>query len=1236
MRFARPARAFLFLALCLPGCSSRTDKPPLDEAARWNADMSPAVIAQDVLIPNVKYDYFDGMDPLAVPNENQIPHQLLDHVRDWDKDPEVLAKHFVTPRSPVYNRKVKAETAKLTESEIFGRNAWLIWCGGNERFWDSLASNSLGVTDILKVVDSRMRTTRFRDMGLINEPKTREAAAPGPNEFGLWLDQPTTKDAQDFRKEYLRYTFSLIAERKHPSQRGSVDRNNRPNYFGDGQDFYADKNNPYPKEVPPPHIYGLSSGVLGIRLFPNPEFDAAAQRRWDADRYYADEAYYSDPKLIRPFRVGLSCGICHVSFHPLMPPVDILNPQWENISGNIGAQYLRARKVFGYLLETRNFVYHVLDSQPPGTIDTSLIPSDNINNPNAMNSIFQLEQRLIRSFENPLEKVKSSLPGHFPSIWGNVGSTMDISKKLFIKDTVPKELSEAFKSLQLAEKIGQSNGLDRHVPHVLFDGADSVGAWGSLSRVYLNIGTYSEQWERIHNPIVGFKKQEPFLISDLENNSAYWHAIQLRVPSMRDYFLKISSPMRLLDTDNAVLRVKPIDSTEEKDLEAKARQEKLDFTKLKANALAKRVDVSKLSKGRRVFAENCIVCHSSIQPESPASDPEVLFARKDKRDETKEELKAKEEYKAVLQEAKGRREAAVKQWASAGEFWDHEPSQWFSDPDYVTWARIAVEQPNFWKENYLSTDNRVPVNFVGTNSARAMATNALKNRMWSDFSSEGYQVMPPIGAMRYFNPYSKNAEQFTPRQKVSVKDDSDEARNEAGQVPEGGGGVGFYRVPSLVSIWATAPLLHNNSVGNFNNDPSVDGRLVAFDDAIRKFLWPERRLQGSNDSTGKPLNDATVERLKADTGLIWRTSDETYLTLRGRFVPSLLFGRAKFYQQLIASVPWLERSEPAWLVSALLFVGSLLLLLIECSKPRSRLGIALLVIGVLWLIGAWTNFFNWEHFSKLREIEPPYLPGWTLILMGLICLALIDRPITRRFGILLLAVGGIGLLTAILGLVSMGIRELIVYTAIFLAIGSMVLSLLWPANSSQFKLLAAYLGVFAIVALVVHWQWDTIKKYDLETFWLPSLILFLAGFSFYFLFASDHRKLIRFSAYGELTLAIVLGGVIYFLNGKINEVRIGPIPPGTPVNLLASINPDANESDLIEAVNVAINTFAEIKSKHLDPMAAKELIERKLGPALLKVSKCPDFVMDHGHDFSWFRNMSDADKDALIELLKTF
>jgi hypothetical protein len=43
-------------------------------------------------------------------------------------------------------------------------------------------------------------------------------------------------------------------------------------------------------------------------------------------------------------------------------------------------------------------------------------------------------------------------------------------------------------------------------------------------------------------------------------------------------------------------------------------------------------------------------------------------------------------------------------------------------------------------------------------------------------------------------------------------------------------------------MWATAPYLHNNSVGVFIKDPSVSARMAAFTDGAEKLLWPEKRL----------------------------------------------------------------------------------------------------------------------------------------------------------------------------------------------------------------------------------------------------------------------------------------------------------------------------------------------------------------------------------------------------------
>jgi len=38
-----------------------------------------------------------------------------------------------------------------------------------------------------------------------------------------------------------------------------------------------------------------------------------------------------------------------------------------------------------------------------------------------------------------------------------------------------------------------------------------------------------------------------------------------------------------------------------------------------------------------------------------------------------------------------------------------------------------------------------------------------------------------------------------------------------------GGGPGYYRTPSLISCWSSAPFLHNNTLGKFTGDPSGQG-----------------------------------------------------------------------------------------------------------------------------------------------------------------------------------------------------------------------------------------------------------------------------------------------------------------------------------------------------------------------------------------------------------------------------
>ena len=118
---------------------------------------------------------------------------------------------------------------KLAPNEVMGRNTWNLWSGGNQHFWNHVAQDSFGLMDLLKMLDNRKypRGDRFKTLGLVNEPGFR--AATKPDEYGLWLD-----------------------EQVEPEPAGIDDK-----------------------------IYGKPSGVLGFRLFPNPEFNGEARKKWD-------------------------------------------------------------------------------------------------------------------------------------------------------------------------------------------------------------------------------------------------------------------------------------------------------------------------------------------------------------------------------------------------------------------------------------------------------------------------------------------------------------------------------------------------------------------------------------------------------------------------------------------------------------------------------------------------------------------------------------------------------------------------------------------------------------------------------------------------------------------------------------------------------------------------------------------------------------------------------------------
>src|SRR5260370_7446802 len=104
---------------------------------------------------------------------------------------------------------------------------------------------------------------------------------------------------------------------------------------------------------------------------------------------------------------------------------------------------MREGPVFAQNVKEGGFFWEMLKAQPPGTSDTSRIATDNINNPNAINPIFLLGERVREGEEDKLTGQTLLLP--------------------IIRDAV----NTAPESITIP------------LPHVLKDGADSVGAVGA-------------------------------------------------------------------------------------------------------------------------------------------------------------------------------------------------------------------------------------------------------------------------------------------------------------------------------------------------------------------------------------------------------------------------------------------------------------------------------------------------------------------------------------------------------------------------------------------------------------------------------------------------------------------------------------------------------------------------------------------------------------------------------------
>ena len=730
----------------------------------------------------------------------------------------------------------------LNCEEIKGRNTWMVWTGGNDRFWDYFAKHGFGAFDLLKVLSSSPysgfcyretdaetekecrrngghwyvknnseysgfcgvhvnpknkhsrysdkscandgyqwystgRSNRWKWYGVVNEPCFEEAKENG--EYGLWLDRRKSNCPAD----------PFANEQKYPGVKIGARG----------------------KTVPVGSYYGKPSGIVGLRLFPNPDFDEEAKKKWDADRYYRDPLYYKDKNLIRPYRVGMSCGFCHVGPKPTLRKVygsgsdescdpkepecyDPENPKWTDLSSIVGAQYLWIDRVFLWESDWSNFLYQVVATFRPGTLDTSYVTPDYIANPRTQNALY-----------------------HF-------GPRLDLAKRWGKDKLAGGELQNP--QLREFDRIPDTVW----TPRVLKDGADSVGALGSLNRVYMNIGVFSEGWLQHVDFLLGATKPiSTIRIADAQKDSVYWQAAEKQTGDLAKFLIEVSAAPHYLKKEDKKSNKEPVSkpdgqhSSSPRPEEVQAAYPESTGSESVPEKSADNEGDSPSScgkpyptgaypeqdRGKLVFADHCARCHSSKIPPMP-------------------------NYDGALDLGQGCAGPDYLQCWKA--YW-----RWTKTDDFRCEMRKEVRKDDFLTENYLSTDLRVPVTVLQTNACSPLATNAIADNIWDNFSSQSYKKLPSVGSITVYNPFDGETRPYV--------------------MPAGG--RGYTRVPSLVSVWSTAPLLLNNSLGPFTHGRvSIKAREEAFDAAMKKLLWPKKRDVETITDKGLP---GVIDRTTVDS-----------------------------------------------------------------------------------------------------------------------------------------------------------------------------------------------------------------------------------------------------------------------------------------------------------------------------------------------------------------------------------
>ena len=164
--------------------------------------------------------------------------------------------------------------------------------------------------------------------GLVNEPCFEKATGPDPNRFGLWLDK-------------------RISSPDCP-----------PDPFENETKYPGVKIGARGKTVPVGSFYGYATGIVGLRLFPNPCLRRRSRQEMGPQALLrrSDLLPFKGSGEAIPRRHVLWLLSRRAGFQQTPRKIRSI-PEWKHLSSNVGAQYFWVDRIFSWEADESSFPY---------------------------------------------------------------------------------------------------------------------------------------------------------------------------------------------------------------------------------------------------------------------------------------------------------------------------------------------------------------------------------------------------------------------------------------------------------------------------------------------------------------------------------------------------------------------------------------------------------------------------------------------------------------------------------------------------------------------------------------------------------------------------------------------------------------------------------------------------------------------------------------------------------------